>query len=61
MKIIVTGALGHIGSCLIRDLPFSFPGSEIAMVDNMMAQHYCSLFNLPRGEFSGSSKQTLLG
>lgn len=47
MKILVTGALGHIGSRLIRDLPFSFPGSEIVMVDNMMTQRYCSLFNLP--------------
>jgi UDP-glucose 4-epimerase len=47
MKIVVTGALGHIGSRLIRDLPFSFPGSEIVMVDNMMTQRYCSLFNLP--------------
>ena len=47
MKILVTGALGHIGSRLIRDLPFSFPGSEIMMVDNMMTQRYCSLFDLP--------------
>lgn len=48
MKIIVTGALGHIGSRLIRDLPFFFPGSEIVMVDNLMTQRYCSLFNLPK-------------
>ena len=48
MKIVVTGALGHIGSRLIRDLHLSFPGSEIVMVDNMMTQRYCSLFNLPK-------------
>lgn len=48
MKIVVTGALGHIGSRLIRELPFSFPGSEVVMVDNMMTQRYCSLFNLPK-------------
>lgn len=48
MKIVITGALGHIGSRLIRDLPFSFPESEIVMVDNMMTQRYCSLFNLPK-------------
>ncbi len=47
MKILVTGALGHIGSRLIRDLPFSFPGCKIVMVDNMLTQRYSSLFNLP--------------
>ena len=29
MKIVVTGALGHIGSALIRMLPDRFPGAEI--------------------------------
>ncbi len=48
MRILVTGALGHVGSRLIRDLPFSFPGCEIVMVDNLMTQRYCSLFNLPK-------------
>lgn len=48
MKILVTGALGHIGSRLIRELPSFFPGAEIIMVDNMMTQRYCSLFNLPK-------------
>lgn len=45
MKILVTGALGHIGSRLIRDLPKHFPGCEVVMVDNMITQRYCSLFN----------------
>lgn len=49
MKIVIAGALGHIGSRLIRDLPEAFPGSEIVMVDNLMTQRYCSLFNLPKG------------
>lgn len=47
MKIIVTGALGHIGSSLIRELPNKFPNSEIIMIDNLMTQRYCSLFELP--------------
>ena len=47
MKIIVTGALGHIGSYVVRDLACQFPGSEIVMIDNMMTQRYSSLFNLP--------------
>ena len=47
MKIVVTGALGHIGSRLIRDLPLVFPEAEIVMLDNLLTQRYCSLFNLP--------------
>lgn len=46
-KIIVTGALGHIGSHLIRSLPSAFPDSTIICIDNMLCQRYCSLFNLP--------------
>jgi UDP-glucose 4-epimerase len=47
MKIVVTGALGHIGSYLVRELPIQFPGAEIVMIDNMMTQRYPSLFHLP--------------
>ena len=49
MKFVVTGALGHIGSQLIRDLPQMFPGCDILMIDNLATQRYCSLFNLPDG------------
>jgi len=48
MKIIVTGALGHIGSYLVRYLPQVFSDLEIVMIDNMMTQRYCSLFQLPK-------------
>ena len=46
MKILITGALGHIGSFLIRELPNQFPGAEIIMIDNMMTQRFPSLLNL---------------
>lgn len=49
MKIIITGALGHIGSRLIRHIPQVFPGAEIVMIDDLSTQRYCSLFNLPSG------------
>lgn len=38
--IVVTGALGHIGSRLVRELP------DVVMVDNLRTQAYYSLFNL---------------
>lgn len=47
MKIIVTGALGHIGSYVVRDMAHQFPGAEIVMIDNMMTQRFASLFNMP--------------
>jgi len=47
MKIVVAGALGHIGSLAIRQLPEAFSDVEVVMIDNMMTQRYCSLFNLP--------------
>lgn len=49
MKIVITGALGHIGSKLIRELPSRIVGAEFVLVDDLSAQRYCSLFNLPDG------------
>jgi len=47
MKILVTGALGHIGSFLIRELPSQLDDiEEIRMLDNFSTQRYVSLFNL---------------
>lgn len=47
MNICITGALGHIGSKLIRnlDVPAS---SKVYLVDNMLTQRYASLFDLPQ-------------
>ena len=48
MKLVITGALGHIGSRLIHTVE---PGEyeEIILIDNLLTQRYCSLFNLPTG------------
>ena len=46
MRLVITGALGHIGSFLIREL--SLPGFQsIDLIDNLATQRYASLFNLP--------------
>lgn len=47
MKIVVTGALGHIGSRLIRDLPRDEFAPDLVLVDNLMTQRFASLFDLP--------------
>lgn len=48
MNICISGALGHIGSKLIRNL--SIPDIEIvSLVDNLLTQRYSSLFALPDG------------
>lgn len=48
MKILITGALGHIGSRLIHTIkPGQF--SEIRLIDNLSTQRFPSLFNLPKG------------
>lgn len=46
MKIVVTGALGHIGSQLIREIPNAISNPEIVLIDNLTTQRYSSLFNL---------------
>ena len=48
MKLIITGALGHIGSQFIHSIQ---PGdyTEVVLLDNLLTQRYCSLFNLPKG------------
>ena len=48
MKFVVAGALGHIGSLLVRKLGYWYPNSEVIMIDNLSAERYCSLFKLPK-------------
>lgn len=47
MRIVITGALGHIGSRLIRELPTSFENADLILLDDLSTQRYCSLFDLP--------------
>lgn len=47
MKIAVTGALGHIGSRLVRELASFRPQDELMLIDNLATQRYASLFGLP--------------
>ena len=49
MKIVVAGALGHIGSAAIREIPMGYEDSEVILIDNMLTQRYCSMFDLPEG------------
>lgn len=46
-KILVTGALGHIGSKLIHSFN-PMDNVELVLVDNFLTQRYPSLFNLPK-------------
>lgn len=48
MRILITGALGHIGSKLIHSLK---PGQfkEVILRDNLSTRRYSALFNLPKG------------
>lgn len=46
-KIVVTGALGHIGSRLIRELPSLLPLKELVLIDNLSTQRFSAIFDLP--------------
>jgi UDP-glucose 4-epimerase len=48
MKIIITGALGHIGSHFLREIPKSSKFKDITLIDSLITQRYTSLFNLPK-------------
>lgn len=45
--VLITGALGHIGSRLLRQAPAVLPGVRIRILDNLSTQRYCALFDLP--------------
>jgi UDP-glucose 4-epimerase len=47
MKILITGALGHIGSSLSTKLASFKKVKKIYLIDNLISQRYCSLYSLP--------------
>ena len=47
MRIIITGALGHIGSYIIRDFANKFSNIQFVLLDSLMTQRFTSLYNLP--------------
>ena len=49
MRIVVTGALGHVGSRLIREFAAVMPGAAVVMIDNLATERYASLLDLPDG------------
>lgn len=48
MNILITGALGHIGSKLIRYLPSQIKNSKFYLIDDLRTQRFISLMNLPK-------------
>ena len=48
MKVVITGALGHIGSALIRHPDLVSAADEIVLIDDLSTQRYSSLFRLPK-------------
>ena len=50
MKIVITGALGHIGSALFLNLIAEKRVKKILLIDNFLTQRYSSLFELPKNK-----------
>jgi len=48
MKIIITGACGHIGSYVSKNIYKIKKVKEIILIDNFSSQRYSSLFNLKK-------------
>lgn len=47
MRVVVTGAAGHIGSALIREPILLGGADELVLLDDFSTQRYPSVFNLP--------------
>lgn len=49
-KILITGALGHIGASLIRNINQNL-ASEVLLLDNLESRRFPSLYNLPKKKY----------
>ena len=56
MKVLISGALGHIGSYLIRELPKNINFKKLYIVDNLESQRFASLFKLPKFNYKFINK-----
>ena len=45
---MITGALGHIGSRLLREIPILFEKYQFVLIDSLLTQRYSSLFDLSK-------------
>ena len=50
MKILITGGLGHIGSYLLENINKIKYIKKIYIIDNLLTNRYCSLFNLTKSD-----------
>ena len=48
MKILITGSLGHIGSYLLENIDKIKFIKKVYIIDNLLTNRYCSLFNLQK-------------
>ena len=60
-NILVTGALGHIGSKLIREYAYRKDIGTIKIYDDLSTNRYCSLFNLPSGVGANATYEFIEG
>ena len=48
MKIIITGACGHIGSYVAENVHKIKKVKNTILIDNLESNRYCSIFNLKK-------------
>ena len=48
MKILITGGLGHIGSYLLENIGKIKLIKKVYIIDSLVTNRYCSLFNLQK-------------